>query len=165
MRWLPQPEQGAESGWFLPSFLRCCRRQLGPRLIPAPRGSENPPPPRVPLSPTAFKPTVCPDKPCQGQRRVRATWTRWDTLGVLGYPFVNSLQSPGRGHACVVPQTFLHSRAVGGREVGHPARRLGGPQEAATEHVPNNRALPHRQPGSLGFFVEHSAFCHVSCPN
>lgn len=125
----------------------------GSSANPSPQGFREPAPPRVPLSPTALKRTVCPDKPCHGQRRVRATWTRWDTLGVLGYQFVNSWQSPGRGHACVVPQTFHHCRAVGGREVGHPARRLGGPQEAATEHVPNTPALPHRQAGRLGCFL------------
>lgn len=74
-------------------------------------------------------------------------------FGSLGASVCKFLAVARQGPACVVPQTFHHSRAVGGREVGHPARRLGGPQEAATEHVPNTLALPHRQTESRGFFL------------
>lgn len=138
----------------------------GSSANPSPQGFREPAP-----APCAFPPRLSnvqcvltnPAMVRSGSERRGQDGTLWEAWG---YPFVNSWQSPGRGHACDVPQTFHHCRAVGGREVGHPARGLGGPQEAATEHVPNTPALPHRQTGRLRSFLEHSAaFCHVSRPN
>lgn len=110
-------------------------------------------------SPTTFKDAVYPDKPCHGPRAGQSDVDKKGsrlgyTLGVLRCPFVNSWQSPGGGHACILFQTFPHRRAVEVCEVHHPARRPGGPQEAPKAHVPNGTVRIHRKTGSLGFFLQ-----------